>query len=67
MTALAGPHLSLLQVVMGIVVLAWIALVGFGVALVDVGKANDVGPAAPSEPDELDGLFEDWPTREDTR
>lgn len=66
MTALAIPHLSLLQVVMGIVVLAWIALVGFGVALVDAGAEDDVEPAAPSEPDELVGLFEDWPTRPPT-
>ncbi len=64
MTALAIPHLSLLQVIAGIVLLAWIAMVlvvGFG------SRVGGVEPAVPSEPDELDGLFEDWPTREDTR
>jgi hypothetical protein len=62
--ALSVPHLSLLQILAGIVLLAWIAMVlviGFG------SRVHGVEPAAPSEPDELDGLFEDRPVREDTR
>jgi hypothetical protein len=68
--ALSVPHLSLLQVV-GIVVLAWIAMVlvvvGFGSRLAYLRRHDGVEPAAPSEPDELDGLFEDWPPLEGPR
>ncbi len=65
MLALALPHLSLFQVVAGIVLLSWIAIVlvvGFGSRV--HSRVRGVEPAAPSEPeDELDRLFEDWPVR----
>lgn len=53
------PHLSLFQVIVGIVLLAVIGVIllaTFG------GRVHGAEPAAPSEPEELD-WFSDWPEK----